>query len=223
MWGRSRMTKIRTNLVGHEHAWYLSLAYEIAQIIAVRKDITFPSPREHEISIDLQPGRMSRLLGKRWSILLDSSYNASPASMRMMISLITDIRQHLFPERQLLLCLWDMRELGEVSESQHKLLANEVVHADHLFLIWNEMKTSLIPELIELWYAQQRISWFSDASALWKAVDDYLEHQQELSIVLFKWSQNTIFLEEWVKQILRYSKDKVKLCRQWSWWMKKKK
>ncbi len=220
--GEDRMTKVRTNLVWHEHAWYLSLAYEIAQIVAVRKDLVFPKDWVLDIAVDLQPWRMSRLLGKRWSLLLDSSYNASPSSMQMMISLITDLRQQLFQERQLIFCLGDMRELWISTEEQHKDLAKKVMHADCLFLVGESMKLYLMPELERRWYAAHRVYRFSDAEELWTELSVYLEQQQELALVLFKWSQNTIFLEEAVKKVLRYVQDEKKLCRQSNWWKMKK-
>lgn len=221
--GEDRMTKIRTNLVWYEHAWYLSLAYEIAQIVAVRKDLTFPKDWVLDVTVTLQPWRMSRLLGKWGSLLLDSSYNASPSSMQMMIALITDIRQQLFPDRQLIFCLGDMRELWVVTDEQHKNLAGKVMHADCLFLIGESMQLYLMPELERCGYAAHRVFRFSDAWELWDALHDYLERQQELSLVLFKWSQNTIFLEEAVKKVLRYVHDEQKLCRQSNWWKMKKK
>jgi UDP-N-acetylmuramyl pentapeptide synthase len=212
--GEDRMVKIRTNLVGHEHAWYLSLAYEIAQIIAVRKNLYFPIEQSIDVSVDLQPWRMHRFAWKWWSILLDSSYNASPWSMRMMIRLLTDMRQQLFPERKLVFCLGEMRELWNESKSAHELLVKQILHADKLFLIWQDIHDYLLPELFASWYGPDRVAWFCDAISLWKALDIYLSEQQELSLVLFKWSQNTIFLEEAVKQVLRFPEDVKKLCRQ---------
>lgn len=220
--GEDRMVKIRTNLVWHEHAWYLSLAYEIAQIIAVRKNLYFPVEQNIDVSVDLQPWRMHRFAWKWWSILLDSSYNASPGSMRMLIGLLTDIRQQLFPERKLVFCLGEMRELWNESKFSHEWLAKQILHADRLFLIWQDIHDYLLPELFVLWYAPDRVTWFSDAISLWNALDTYLSEQQELSLVLFKWSQNTIFLEEAVKQVLRFPDDAKKLCRQWHRRLQKK-
>jgi UDP-N-acetylmuramoyl-tripeptide--D-alanyl-D-alanine ligase len=217
-----RMTQISTSLLGHEHAWYVSLAYQIAQIVAIRFWQEFQQNKTTSFSVDLQPWRMNWLLGKRWSLLLDSTYNASPWSMLMMIRLLTSIRQELFPERQLIFCLGDMRELWLYSEDEHRLLAEHIMHADCLFLLGSEMKQFLIPELHTLWYAHSRINWFDNSLQLWTAVEKYLSEQQNLALVLCKWSQNTIFLEETVKQLLRYPTDVNKLCRQWDWWMNKK-
>lgn len=221
--GEDRMTKIRTNLIWQEHAGYLSLAYEIWQIVSMRKNVDFVSLSDTLLSIDLQPGRMQRFLWRRWSLLLDSSYNASPQSMRMMIELITDIRQKLFPERQLVWCLGEMRELGNLSQEAHEELASRCLHFDHLFLIGHDMQEYLLPALQEKWYPLHRVSRYADSSILGAELDVYLWQQKELALVLFKGSQNTIFLEEAVKQVLRSPEDEKNLCRQEWRWLKKKK
>jgi hypothetical protein len=48
-------------------------------------------------------------------------------------------------------------------------------------------------------------------------------HMPEQAIVLVKGSQNTLFLEEGVKLLLKNSADVEKLCRQEPFWMEKKK
>lgn len=209
-----RVTKIHTNLLGHEHAWYISLAHEIMQIVALRQHIQIPHETTLDVQFMLQPGRMSWFPGKRGSLLLDSTYNASPKSMQMMISLITQVRQELFPDRLLVFCLWDMRELWELTDQAHRSLASSLVHADALFLCGEAMKQNTIPQLVALWYASHRLCWFETSFALGQAVDTYLSEQKELALVLFKWSQNTIFLEEAVTCILRYPEESKYVCRQ---------
>jgi UDP-N-acetylmuramyl pentapeptide synthase len=155
---------------------------------------------------------------------MDSSYNASPGSMRMMIDLITDLRQQLFSDRQIVLCLWEMRELGEeLSKQEHTHLASLVIHADQLFLIGEDMQRYFIPALLDLGYPSHRIHFFSHSVELGELLDKYLSEQDELALVLFKGSQNTIFLEEAVKHVLRYPEESKKLCRQDAWWLDKKK
>ncbi len=166
---------------------------------------------------------MNRFAWRRCSILLDSSYNASPSSMHMMTQLLTDMRQQLFPDRQLVFCLGEMRELWNESKSAHEWLAKQVVHADKLFLMWEDMHEYFLPELLSKWYAGDRVERFSDSVELGRALDTYLAAQESLALVLFKWSQNTIFLEEAVKQVLRFQEDRKKLCRQESRWKTRKK
>lgn len=51
---------------------------------------------------------------------------------------------------------------------------------------------------------------------------DFLKRSDEKWIILFKGSQNTIFLEEAVKQVLANKADVKYLTRQSDWWMQKK-
>jgi hypothetical protein len=53
-----------------------------------------------------------------------------------------------------------------------------------------------------------------------KLLSDYLSENS--SFVLFKWSQNTIYLEEAVKMVLENVSDEQFLGRQEWWWMKRK-
>ena len=51
---------------------------------------------------------------------------------------------------------------------------------------------------------------------------DFLKRSDEKWIILFKGSQNTIFLEEAVEQVLVNKEDAKRLTRQSEWWMQKK-
>ena len=51
---------------------------------------------------------------------------------------------------------------------------------------------------------------------------DFLKRFDEKWLILFKGSQNTIFLEEAVKQVLANKADVKYLTRQSDWWMQKK-
>jgi UDP-N-acetylmuramyl pentapeptide synthase len=53
----------------------------------------------------LQPGRLSIFEGIENSVVVDSTYNASPLSVRKIINTAHNIRQQLFPQRKILLVL----------------------------------------------------------------------------------------------------------------------
>lgn len=142
--------------------------------------------------------------------------------MQMMIALATQIRQELFPERDLILCLGEMRELGQYSDQAHHDLVSQVIHADRLLLVGDEMRRVTLPGLLKAGYRQDRVTYFSDSRSLGEALDSYMHGSKQLACVLFKGSQNTIFLEEAIKIVLRFTQDAYKLCRQSSRWMKKK-
>lgn len=219
-----QMTQITTNLLGESHAGYISLGVEVSMIVAQQHSIQLDMHKhaDRELSLTLQPGRATILPGKRGSVLLDSSYNAAPTSMQSVLEVMTQIRQELFPERELIFCLGEMRELGQYSEQAHQELVQQIMHADRLFLVGEEMKRITLPALLKAGYRQSHVRYFSQSRALGRALEEYLSQSKDLALVLFKGSQNTIFLEEAVKAVLRDPADVTRLCRQSVWWMKKK-
>lgn len=63
---------------------------------------------------------------------------------------------------------------------------------------------------------------YDSAAAVGKAVEQFLKNSEEEWILLFKGSQNTIFLEEAVKMLLKNPSDAKLLTRQSEWWLDKK-
>jgi UDP-N-acetylmuramyl pentapeptide synthase len=76
-------------------------------------DIHFSLP------LELLPGRKSMYTGVHQSIILDSSYNASPQSVIKIIHDGIDIRDTLYPDHKIMLVQGEMRELGDLSQSEH--------------------------------------------------------------------------------------------------------
>jgi UDP-N-acetylmuramyl pentapeptide synthase len=108
-------------------------------------------PKDLELEYELQPGRLSIFPGIEQSIIIDSSYNASPLSIKKIINTVHNMKQQLFPQRKVRMLLGDMRELGELTEREHRLVAAYVSQvADCVFLVGVHMKMYLADELIKL-------------------------------------------------------------------------
>lgn len=56
-------------------------------------------------------------------MIVDSTYNSSPLSMRKLIDMTLQIQRSLRERRKVMLVLGDMRELGDLTEQEHRLLA----------------------------------------------------------------------------------------------------
>ena len=66
------------------------------------------------------PGRMRILAGINGAVLIDDTYNSSPAAVRMALDTLHEIKSETgFPSRKIAV-LGDMLELGEYSEREHK-------------------------------------------------------------------------------------------------------
>lgn len=147
------------------------------------------------------------------TLLFDSTYNASPLSMRSIITTARNIKTKLFPKHPLWLVLGDMRELGDLTEKEHRLLAAYVGQvADYVFLVGKEMTTHMADELEKIGFPMSHICKFHTATEATEIIkrlisdekhpcDDHAHHHHpELPpLLVFKGSQNTIFLEEAVK------------------------
>ena len=122
-----------------------------------------------------------------------------------------------------MLVLGDMRELGDLTEQEHRLLAWYVHQsADQICLVGESMDKYLLDELEKTWVEKSTVKTEKNSQKLWMWIVDFLKRSDEKWIILFKGSQNTIFLEEAVKQVLANKADVKYLTRQSERWMQKK-
>ena len=218
--------RIETNLFGKMNYGYIGVSVWIAETLAYRwkQDLHLKNKDKLELTYKLQPGRLSVFDGKFDTLIIDSTYNASPLSVRKTIDTVYTIRNNCFPKSEIWLILWDMRELGDLTESEHRKLAGYVSQsADQLFLLGKSMNDYLADELDKLWLTDH-LSICKSLKELDKIVETWLKNKSDKNpvILVFKGSQNTIFLEEAVKHFLKNKQDEQFLTRQSEFWMNKK-
>lgn len=225
---------ISTNILGKANYGYIGLGLAIASIldykyakIESRSENPVVKNGSHEqliLTYQLQPGRLSVFHGVENSVIIDSTYNASPLSVRKIINTAHNIKTQLFPQRKLWLVLWDMRELGDLTEREHRMIAWYVSQAaDRVLLVGKYMTDYLADELEKVGYDKKNIEKFYDATIAGKYIQKILKETGDECIVVCKWSQNTIFLEEAVKHFLLNTEDHKELTRQSDRWLNKKK
>lgn len=210
--------EISTNIFGKPHYWYIWVALTIADILNYKFGNTkssIISSSSLAISYQLQPWRFSIFHWKQDSILVDSTYNSSPKSVRSIIDTVFHLRKNLFPKRKVRLVLGDMRELWDLTEREHRILAGYVSQmADKLFLVGKSMIEYLSDELNKFWYDKTKVYEFTSSTKAGQEILSQLKSEKEEIILIFKWSQNTIFLEETVKLLLSNHSDQKYLTRQ---------
>lgn len=164
---------------------------------------------------ELPEGRSSLFAGIKDSIIIDSSYNASKRPVLAFLSLLEKLK--LEEKRPTVFLFGDMRELGKRAESEHKEVAEHIPGiVDYLYCVGPLTQKYVIPRLER--YLRE-VKWFADS----RTAGQYLkDHLPEKTLVLVKGSQNTIFLEEAIKFLLKNEEDQKKLCRQDEFWRKKK-
>ncbi|MEK7633437.1 MAG: Mur ligase family protein [Patescibacteria group bacterium] len=159
----------------------------------------------------LPAGRSSIFEGINDSVIIDSSYNASRASLLTFIETTNLLSKK--ENRPFVVILGDMRELGREAEQEHKIVAEALKNtADYFFCVGELTKKYVLPEI-------KNGHWFKNSVELGQYLKTSLPYQ---SVVLVKGSQNTIFLEEAIKFILKNKKDEKKLCRQNDFWLRQK-
>ena len=99
-------------------------------------------------------------------MLIDSSYNASPKSMSMVIDTVVRLRREVYHDFDLIYCLGDMRELGDFSESEHRQLASQIAQsADAVYLLGQWTTSVLYDELEKLGYNMKKVFCFATDDA----------------------------------------------------------
>ena len=129
---------VTTNILGKHHHGYIAVGLAIADVVhyKLHGNDCIPASGDINVALTLQAGRMSIFEGIHDSVIIDSSYNASPLSMQAAIGDTYRIHRALFPGYKVALVLGDMRELGEREEQHHRQLAGYLSqYSDHIFLL----------------------------------------------------------------------------------------
>ena len=118
---------VTSNIVGEYNIAYMCVGITIADIIAHRK--AYPSLwtlQTLQLNIALQPGRYSLFGTMRDDIIVDSTYNAAPGSMRKVIQETLSLQKEFFPNYKVICVLGEMRELGGTSKAEHEELGKRI-------------------------------------------------------------------------------------------------
>ncbi len=155
-------------------------------------------------------GRMNVLYGLKGSILIDDTYNSSPAAASAALQTLYGMT---VPQR--IAVLGDMNELGDSSQDEHEALGKL---CDPNLLAWvvtvgEQANTYLAPQARSNGCQVKTCATALEAGAF---VHSVLETD---GVILFKGSQGNIYLEEAVKMVLHKASDDKKLVRQSRQWM----
>lgn len=176
-------------------------ALSLAQIFNINHQ---QAVKNIQTNFSLPPSRSSILKGIKNTTIIDSSYNSSPVACQELLKFLSTFKT------KKIAVLGDMRELGESTAIEHQKIYDLALKSTDLII-------SIGPETTK---------YFGDKSkkfTYWWRAADFLKNQiQGDETILVKGSQNTIFLEELVKSILKNPSDSSKLCRQSPYWLKTK-
>jgi len=163
--------------------------------------------------IAVVPGRMNLLRGQNETLLIDDTYNSSPAAAEAALRTLYSLDA---PQR--IAVLGSMNELGADSQSEHEKLGGL---CDPDLLAWvvtvgDEANRFLAPK------ARARgcqVKSFANALEAGGFVHSVMEKG---AVVLLKGSQGNIYLEEATKMLLHSTEEDRQLVRQSQQWMQTK-
>ncbi len=204
-----KKTTVHTQYVGAQGAKTALAAAAVADMLGVSPDeIADGMPK-----LAACAGRMQLLSGKKESMLLDDTYNASPVAVTAALDVLYEMKA-----RQRIAMLGSMNELGNYSPEAHRIVGQycDPKKLDLVVTIGKDAHDYLAPE------AEAKGCTVKTFVSPYEAGTYVLEQMQTGSLVLAEGSQNGIFAEEAIKQLLASPTDASKLVRQSAYWMLKK-
>ncbi len=223
---KTKDIQVVTTAIWEPHSHYINLGLRILEDIEypldkapedigwglVDKDSVMNNQKHLFLKLLGQKSRFTMLEGIKRNLLVDSTYNAGPESMKKAIKDAYELRDTLYPDYKIGFVLWDMREIWPDSPRLHTELFEQVKSADFVVAIWPDTSASF-------WDEAHKFETSRDA---WTYLKTYLEKEDTRHVILFKWSQNTIFVEEAIIPCLEYPDHVEKVCRQEEFWKKNK-
>lgn len=204
----SNMYKIKPSLVGVHQYNSLVISAELAEKLGMGKAEVL----EGLESIQPMPGRMQLLDGKDSSLIIDDSYNASPDAVVAALDYLYSLKGQQYKK---IAVLGNMNEMGQLSESVHTQVGE---YCDPKQL---ELVITIGPD------ANKHLAEAAKSKGCQvKTFDSPVELGEFLAsldlsghCILFKGSQNGVFVEEAIKFVLKNPEDRSKLVRQSDYWL----
>lgn len=183
--------EIRFNLLG-EHQVYLALA---AASLGIVENIPLVKIKHALEKVEVADHRLQPVPGAGGSIILDDSYNSSPAAVEASIDTLMQI-----PARRKIVVLGEMRELGPYSEKLHRQVARYLYKekVDLVFLGGGEAQF-IADELKSLGFLEERLEYNLANSQI---VQKLLKTLGKGDVCLIKGSR-AVRLDEVVKRVTR--------------------
>lgn len=196
--------------LGHQGAKFAVAAAAVADMLGIAQtDIAKGLERLLPFA-----GRMQVLEGKKSSIIIDDTYNASPIAVKAAL----DVLYAQDGAKQRIAILGGMNELGDHAHPAHTEVG-EYCQAEKLDFVVT------IGAQAEKWLAPAAKKKGCEVHSFKHPVDAgkfVVSRLEEGAIVLAKGSQNGVFAEEAVKQLLAHPADSQRLVRQNKYWLRRK-
>ncbi|QQS19805.1 hypothetical protein IPL85_06095 [Candidatus Saccharibacteria bacterium] len=198
-----------TKLVGQQGASSVLAAAAVADMLGLKHASIAEAIKELEPSA----GRIQVLDGIKNSKLIDDTYNSSPIAVKAALDVVYGSRA-----TQRIAVLGSMNELGAYSKEAHTEVGSycEPNKLDFVLTLGSDSQRWLAPSARKNGCVVHSFSSQTACAAFVR------KHLKTGAVVLVKGSQNGVFAEEVVKQLLAHPRDANKLVRQSSYWLRRK-
>lgn len=200
---------IEMNIIGKAAVYTTLPALMIGQIF----DIPWENMQKDLLTLRSLPGRFTAIKGINNSMLIDSSYNASPAAMKSALEVLRDL-----PAKRKVAIVGDMRELGAITAEAHREILDQLGNVCSLVITLGPNYAEALKSIPEHKRSQAAFHHFENRDELIAFV---IPKISEGDIVLIKGSQNTIMLEKVTAKLMAEPERAHELLpRQYGKWMK---
>jgi UDP-N-acetylmuramoyl-tripeptide--D-alanyl-D-alanine ligase len=159
----------------------LSQGFELEESVAFLKDYKLPA------------GRMNPIKGIHDTLIIDSSYNSSPSTVKEALNVLSG-----FNGRKIAV-LGNMNELGDSGETKHREMGRYAAEHADMILTVGDLSKIAGDEAKAAGFEEDRVLHFENAL---QAADRLKKIIQKGDIILVKGSQNKVRLERLVKAIM---------------------
>ena len=176
-------------------------------------------------NFSVENGRSQILGWMQNSSIVDGSYNGWFLALSEWIRFMANFNS----THRVILFIGEMRELWDSTKELHEKIGELILNISKnqwffykIFLVGDSMNKFVYPMLFGEY--KDNIFYFSDSRKAGSHIASILKNQDtsKQSIIYVKGSQNTIFLEEGIKEFLSDNESISRLCRQSDSWMRKK-
>jgi UDP-N-acetylmuramyl pentapeptide synthase len=143
----------------------------------------------------LPPGRMNPIAGVNGSLIIDSSYNASPEAVKEALGVLGSMGGRRIA------VLGNMNELGAHTESLHRDVGRHIVGKTDMLLTVGEDAKKLGDEALAHGFDQQMYKHFENTQMVTEFLRTIISPKDA---VLVKGSQNKVRLERLVKALMKH-------------------
>ena len=139
---------------------------------------------------------MRLISGIKDTMIIDDSYNSSPVAAEVALQTLKKVEA-----KRKIVALGDMRELGSYAKEEHQKLGKSVATVADILITVGPLSRDTVQGALDAGMDEKNIFQFDDSQKAGKFLETILK---EGDIVLVKGSQNTIFMERLVLEIMKH-------------------